>query len=147
MQRPPRDPRSPLISRALAGWSVFQGAVALLVVASVYWAAADFGMPEAEVRALVFVALVGANLALILASRTFGSSFVAALMRPNTSLVWGLGLVTAALALVLGWPALRGFFGLGPLHVDDLLLCLAIALGLLWVLGLLKKLWGPRLAA
>ena len=147
MQRPPRDPRSPLISRALAGWSVFQGAIALLVVASVYWAAADVGMPEAEVRALVFVALVGANLALILASRTFGSSFLAALTRPNTSLVWGLGLVAAALALVLGWPAMRGFFGLGPLHADDLFLCLAIALGLLWALGLLKRLWGSRLAA
>jgi Ca2+-transporting ATPase len=146
MKRPPRNPRSPLLSRALAEWSILQGCIALLVVATVYLVARRSGMPQDEVRALSFVALVGANFALILASRTFGSSLLAAIGRPNGSLVWGLGLVAGALMVVLGWSPARSFFGLGPLHADDLLLCLAVAGGLLWVLELLKRVWSARLA-
>jgi hypothetical protein len=51
------------------------------------------------------------------------------------------------LALLLGWPAARGFFGLGPLHFDDLLLCLLVAIGLLWVLQFLKRFWRRGLLA
>jgi hypothetical protein len=58
-----------------------------------------------------------------------------------------IGLVAAALTLVLGSPVVRGFFGLGPLHADDLLTCLGVALALLWMLGLLKRWWSARLAA
>jgi Ca2+-transporting ATPase len=48
---------------------------------------------------------------------------------------------------VLGWPLARQFFGFGPLHADDLLICLGIALALLWALDLVKRLWAARLAA
>ena len=43
--------------------------------------------------------------------------------------------------------ALRGFFGLGPLHARDLLLCLGSAIGLLLVLELTKLAWRRRLVA
>jgi Ca2+-transporting ATPase len=83
---------------------------------------------------------------LILASRTFSGSMLAAITRPNASLVWGFALVAVALAVVLGWPTARGFFGLGPLHLDDLLVCAAIAVGLLWLLEIVKRLSGVRFA-
>ena len=146
MRRPPRDPRSPLASRALVVWSLLQGSLALFVVLGVYAFATGSGMPEPEVRAFVFVTLVGANLALILASRRFSSSMVSALTRPNASLAWGLGLVALALALVLGWPEMRRFFGLGPLHADELALAVGVVFGLLWLLETLKRMWGRRLA-
>ncbi|HVY79824.1 MAG TPA: cation-translocating P-type ATPase [Steroidobacteraceae bacterium] len=147
MSRPPRDPRSPLFSRALAGWSVLQGVSAWVVVAAVYLTALRMHMPDEELRALTFVALIGANLALILSSRTFGSSLLASVARPNASLGWGLGLVVIALAVVLGVPVARNFFGLGPLHADDLSICAGVALALLGLLSLLKRLWGAQLAA
>ena len=147
MTRRPRDPHSPLVSASLALWSVLQGTLAFLVVAAVYVGAYLRGLPEDEVRALAFVALIGANLALIFVSRTFRASLLAAVGRPNASLGWGLGLVGGLLALMLGWPAARGFFGLGPLHLDDLLLCLIVALGLLWVLQVLKRFWRRGLVA
>jgi Ca2+-transporting ATPase len=125
---------------------VIQGGLALLGVGAVYVIALRAEMPADEARALAFVALIGANIALILASRTFGGSMLASLTRPNASLVWGFALVAAALAIVLGWPTARGFFGLGPLHVDDLLVCLSVALGLLWLLGVVKRLCGVRIA-
>jgi Ca2+-transporting ATPase len=142
MRRPPRDPRSPLASRALVGWSVLQGSLALFVVLTVY-----AGLPQNEVRAVAFVSLVGVNLALILASRRFSSSIVGALTRPNASLAWGLGLVALALGLVLGWPEMRRFFGLGPLHAEGLALTVGVVFGLLWLLETLKRRWGPRLAS
>jgi len=147
MRRPPRPARQPLISRALTIWSVLQGTLALLGVGAVYVIALWARMPAEEARALAFVALIGANLALILASRTFGGSMLASLTRPNASLVWGFAMVATALAIVLGWPTARGFFGLGPLHLDDLLVCLSVALGLLWLLGVVKRFCGVRVAA
>ena len=145
MKRPPRDPHSPLVSASLAAASVLQGALALLVVAAVYVGAFRRGLPQDEVRALAFVALVGANFALIIVSRTFRASLMAAIGRPNASLGWGLGIAVALLALMLGWPTARGFFGLGPLHLDDLSLCAAVAIGLLLLLQFLKRFWRARL--
>jgi P-type Ca2+ transporter type 2C len=147
MQRPPRNSRSPLVSAPLAAWSVMQGLLAFLVIVAVYVGAYRRELPEDEVRALAFVALVGANFALIIVSRTFRASLLSAIGRPNASLAWGLGLVVGLLALMLGWPAARGFFGLGPLHPDDLLLCAAVAIGLLLLLQFLKRFWQARLFA
>ncbi len=147
MMRPPRNPRGSLVSASLAAWSALQGVLALLVVAAVYVGAFRRGLPQDEVRALAFVALVGANFALIIVSRTFRDSLMAAIGRPNASLGWGLGLAVGLLALMLGWPAARGFFGLGPLHLDDLLLCAAVTIGLLLSLQLLKRFWRARLFA
>ncbi|MEP7243758.1 MAG: cation-translocating P-type ATPase, partial [Gammaproteobacteria bacterium] len=118
MNRPPRDPRSSLLSSSLALWSALQGTLALLVVGSVYVYAYRAEFPQDEVRALAFVALVGANFALIFVSRTFRASLLSAVARPNASLGWILGGVSVLLATMLGWPAARGFFGIGPLHPD-----------------------------
>ena len=147
MSRPPRRPDSALLSGALIGWSLLQGGLALVLVAAVYLLAMLLPMPADEVRALAFVTLVGANIALIFVNRTFSSSLRAALGRPNRMLVWGLGIATALLTTILSWPALRRFFGLGPLHANDLALCLGAALVLMVLLELAKLGWRRRLAA
>ena len=147
MSRPPRRPDSALLSGALIGWSLLQGGLAFAVVAAVYVLAMLLPVPADEVRSLAFVTLVGANVALIFVNRTFSSSLRAALGRPNRLLAWGMGITVGLLATIMAWPDVRRFFGLGPLHANDLSLCLAAAAGLLVVLELTKIAWRRRLAS
>jgi Ca2+-transporting ATPase len=98
MRRPPRRPDGALLDGALIGWSLLQGGLALALVATVYVLAMLLPVPADEVRALAFVTLVGANIALIFVNRTFSSSLRAALGRPNAMLAWGLGITATILA-------------------------------------------------
>jgi Ca2+-transporting ATPase len=147
MSRPPRRPDSALLSGALVGWSLLQGGLALALVATVYMLAMLSPAPEDIVRALAFVTLVGANIALIFVNRTFSSSLRVALGRPNRMLLWGLGIAVTLLATILAWPAVREFFGLGRLAARDLALCLGAAAGLLVVLEFAKRGFRQRLAS
>jgi Ca2+-transporting ATPase len=146
MQRPPRRPDSSLLSGALIGWSLVQGTLAFALVAVVFFLAMLSRVPAEEVRALTFVTLVGANIALIFVNRTFSSSLRTALGRPNRVLAWGLGITAAVLTAILAWPDLRQFFGLGLLRWRDLALSLAAAGALLVILELAKLGWRRRLA-
>jgi Ca2+-transporting ATPase len=147
MSRPPRSPDSALLSAALVSWSLLQGTLAFALVAAVYLVAMLLPVPADEVRALAFVTLVGANIALIFVNRTFSSSLRAALGRPNRMLLWGLGIAVALMATILSWPGLRQFFGLGRLHVIDVTLCLGVTAALLLVLEFAKMAWQRRLAS
>jgi Ca2+-transporting ATPase len=144
MSRPPRSPREPLLSAALIGWSLVQGALALLVVAAVFLFAVREGMSENEVRSLAFVALVAANVGLIFANRSFSASLLTAVARRNPVL-WGSLIATGLLlSVIIAWPPLRDLFRLGPLHFDDLAICVAAGLGLLVALEALKAAMARR---
>ncbi|HKF74131.1 MAG TPA: cation-translocating P-type ATPase, partial [Stellaceae bacterium] len=145
MARPPRDPRSPLLSGALARWGLFQGALVFILVAAIYVIALWTGLPEADVRALAFVSLVFTNVGLILANRSFSASLVVALRRPNAALWVAIGAMTFFIGIVLLWPPARTLFRFGPLHADDAAICLGA--GLITVLGLdlCKPMWRRRL--
>jgi Ca2+-transporting ATPase len=96
-------------------------------------------MPEAEVRSLAFVALVIGNIAMVLAGRSFSTSVIRAFSRPNPVLWTVLGVDAALLTAILSWRTLRELFRFGPLHADDLALCVAVGFGILLVLELLKR--------
>jgi P-type Ca2+ transporter type 2C len=145
MSRPPRHPDSPLLTGALVTWSLVQGSVAFAMVASIYVGASLLAAPDEVVRAVAFLALVGANIALVFVNRTFSSSMYAALGRPNRMLAWGLGITTILLTTLLSWPDVRSFFGLGALRALDLAVCLAAALLVLLVLEMAKLVWRRRL--
>ncbi len=134
MKRPPRAPDAPLFSAALVAWSLLQGVVAFAVVGGIYLVAHARGMPETELRALVFFSLVLAIVSLIFVNRSFGASPWRALARPNAALGVVLVVVAGLLAATLLWPAARELFRFGPLHADDLgltlLACVAILLAL-----------------
>jgi Ca2+-transporting ATPase len=145
MRRPPRHPRSHLLSKALVSWSLVQGAVALGAVALLLLLALRRGMAQDEIRALSFVLLVGLNLVLIFVNRTFSTSLATAFAKPNRALSIGLGVVVVVLALILGIPEAREFFDLGPLHADDLAVCAAGLVMALLVMQLLRLGWRRRL--
>ena len=102
-------------------------------------------MPIDEIRALTFFSLVFVIFGLILISRSFSSSVITALRRPNRTLIVVLVGVVAMLALTLGWPMARDLFRFGPLHVDDLAVTVGAGVTVLLVLELLKPLACSRL--
>jgi Ca2+-transporting ATPase len=147
MRRSPRDPERALVSRSLALWSLSQGCAALVLVGAVFFYASAQDLPHEEIRALTFLALVGANIALIFVNRTFGASPLALLRRPHPALWWGLGIALGVLAVLFAWPAARGFLELGPLHPDDFAVCLLVVVLLLAILQAAKRVWRGALHA
>jgi Ca2+-transporting ATPase len=139
MSRPARNPKSPLFSFPLILWSLLQGTTVLVATAAIFLIAWRRGMPEAEVRSLAFLTLVEGNIALILAGRSFNTSILRAFSRPNPVLWIVLGIDAALLMVILSWPTMRDLFRFGPLHPDDLVLCLGVGFATLLVLELLKK--------
>jgi Ca2+-transporting ATPase len=71
MNRMPRDPREPLFDRRTLLLSLLQGVSVLLIALGVYVIAHLLGESETNTRALTFTTLVIANLALILANRSW----------------------------------------------------------------------------
>ncbi|ACF01740.1 ATPase, P-type (transporting), HAD superfamily, subfamily IC [Rhodopseudomonas palustris TIE-1] len=141
MRRPPRDPEQPLFSRALIVWGMLQGLLVFLLVAGVFVIGQMRAMPDTELRALTFFALVLSFVGLIFVNRSFSASLLTALRRPNAMLAGMLGIVAVVLIASLAWPWLRDLFRFGPLHPDDLGLTAAAALVVLIVLELVKPLW------
>lgn len=141
MARPPRPPDQPLFSARFAVWSAVQGVAALALPLAIYLLAFHKGMPENEVRAITFFALVTAIVALIFVNRSFSASLIAAFRRPNPALAVVLSFVAGVLALSLAWPVVRNLFHFGPLHADDLSLALGAGLAVLVLLEISKQVW------
>jgi Ca2+-transporting ATPase len=141
MGRPPRNPRSPLLPPLLALWAAVQGMLAFAVVGGVLIFAWLWGMPENDLRALVFTTLVLVNVGLILANRSFSVSLLAAFLRPNRALWLLLSCVFAVLGVALYLPAAKDLFRFGTLHGDDLLACLAAGAVILVLLEIVKPYW------
>jgi Ca2+-transporting ATPase len=145
MRRPARDPKEPLFSGPLIGWSLLQGALAFVLVAAIFVVAVRRGMPDNEVRALAFFSLVLAIVGLIFANRSFSTSLITALRRPNPALAVVLLAVLTVLSLSLLWPIANTLFRFGPLHWDDLALTFSAGVFVLVSLEMLKPLWRNRL--
>jgi Ca2+-transporting ATPase len=141
MGRPPRNPKSPLLVKRRIVWALVQGLIALAILAGVLISAARMGMSEPDLRALVFTSLVVINMGLILVNRSFDSSLLQAVMRPNKTL-WILVVgVTGVLGIAVYWPPAQTLFHFGKLHWDDLAACAGIGAVSLIVLEALKSRW------
>ncbi len=135
MQRRPRNPAEPLFSFEMIVWSVFQGMVAFAMLATVFFVETWHAMPEAELRALVFFALIAEIVALILVNRSFSASLGVAFARQNTALryvIFAIGSVTTLILLV---PQAQIWLKFGAIAWSDM--ALAIGLGI-FLLALLE---------
>jgi Ca2+-transporting ATPase len=141
MRRPPRHASSRLLSPAMGGWGLLQGLLALAALAVVLVAGVSRDMPDDELRALMFTSLVLTNASLILVNRSFSSSLVNAVRRPNLFLWLLLTPVAVLLTIALTWPPAMALFRFGPFHVDDLAVSVAAALGVLLIMEAIKPLW------
>jgi Ca2+-transporting ATPase len=141
MRRPPRDPASPLLLPRRILWATLQGLIVFAILATVFVGAARAGVPEPDLRALVFTSLVLMNMGLILVNRSFNASLVRAFLRPNRSLRILLGGVITLLMTTVFWRPAQLVFHFGRLHWDDLALCIGAGLFSLLVLETLKSRW------
>ena len=138
MKRKPRDPEASLFSGAMIGWSVLQGAIAFALLAALYLTATFQGLDAADIRALIFVALIMTILTLILVNRSFGTSITAAFTRKNVALRYVLGAVTAVSVLTMLVPALRTLLKFGSPQWFHLAIAAALGMILLFLLEALK---------
>ena len=142
MRRLPRRPDTPVLPRASVVWAAMQGFAALAIVALALFLGTRLAMAENELRALVFTVLVLMNIGLILINRSFHASIKEALLRPNRMLWILVGSVLIVLVLALYWPPAQQLFHFGPLHWDDLCLCLGAGTGLVVLLEFGKRVSG-----
>ncbi|HTK85090.1 MAG TPA: cation-translocating P-type ATPase, partial [Patescibacteria group bacterium] len=137
MRRPPHNPSSPLLSVPVLVWGAFQGALSFVLLAGIWFLAWRHGLPEAELRTLVFACLFVVSLVLILVNRSFGPSLLQAFHR-NPLLGWGTTGVTALFGTFIYWPPTRDLFSFGPLHGHDIGFALTAGLALLLALEACK---------
>jgi P-type Ca2+ transporter type 2C len=134
MMRPPRDPSEPLFSVTMVAWSVFQGMVAFAMLATLFFVETRAGMPEAELRALIFFALVAEILALALVNRSFSANLKEAFFRHNVALRYVIGAILAITGLIFYWPDAQVLLKFGSLMWGDIALAAALGAILLVVL-------------
>jgi Ca2+-transporting ATPase len=133
MQRPPRDPAQRLFDLPMLGLSLLLGATMLAGVLAVYWWSLASGRPDETTRATAFAAIVLANLALILVTRSRSRTLFATLREPNPAFWWIVASALAALAAALYVPPLAALFRFAPLAPAELGAALLGGLGgVLW---------------
>jgi Ca2+-transporting ATPase len=132
MRRPPRNRKEPLFSGRTITLSLLQGSAVLAITLLIYLWTLNQGRGELEARALAFTTLVIANLGLILSNRFWSTNIISGLRFRNKALYVIIAFNIVLLGLVLFVPVLRDLFHFGPLHPNDLVICLGA--GILCVL-------------
>ena len=141
MKRPPRAPQESLFSggltRHVAWVGLVMGATALLVGALYF----DPTTPsDNRWQTMIFTALAFMQVGQALASRSTQASILSLGLGSNRVLLLLAGLTILLQLLVLYLPFLDQFFQITALAVYDLLLCVALGLGMLLLIEL-EKTW------
>ncbi len=123
MQKPPRDPETPLFSARNILFSLFQGGLALAAVLAVFAFALYRGVGDTDARTLSFTTLVIGMIGLIIVNRSWSGNLIQALRSPNRAFWWVTAGALGFLATVLYVPSLRSLFRFSALHFDDLMIC------------------------
>jgi Ca2+-transporting ATPase len=97
-------------------------------------------MPSADLRTLTFIAVVVANLGLVLVNRTIAADPISQLVRPNRSLVFVTAAASLVLAIAVLWAPARSVFEFGHFHLHDLGIVISTAVLLILILDVLKRL-------
>jgi P-type Ca2+ transporter type 2C len=138
MNRPPRHPKEVMFSWAMIVWSLCQGLVAFTLLGALYLLGLHLNMNDADLRGLIFFALVAEILALILVNRSYSTSLVDAFSRKNGALLFVLAGVGAVVAMALFVASVRTFLKFGTLHSHDFAIVAGMGISLLLCLELLK---------
>jgi Ca2+-transporting ATPase len=102
------------------------------------------GWAEDTVRALVFVAMVAGNIALVFSNRSLDASWQGAWSRNNPVLWWIVLGGSAGLALVLSVPVLRELFHFSGDALHILGVGVLAAIGVLLLGTAVKRMMGTR---
>ena len=141
MQRPPRNPAERLFSKGLILPSILYGGIAFALLVGLQLGATYGGFAPDRVRAIIFFALVGAIMALVLVNRSFSTSLMSALWRHNASLRYVAAAVLIACAMIVALAPLRRILDFATLGLVDLPVLIATPL---LVLSLCEFVKGQR---
>jgi P-type Ca2+ transporter type 2C len=133
MQQPPRRMTETFLNWRELGMSIIQGLVITAGVLFIYQFTLLKGGTEEQVRTMVFITLILANIFLTLVNRSFYYSFITTLGYKN-NLLAGIILITLVItATMLYLPVVTTFFHLTTPHWKDILQCVFIAaLSVFW---------------
>ncbi|HZT43813.1 MAG TPA: HAD-IC family P-type ATPase [Chthonomonadaceae bacterium] len=140
MQRPPRPPKEPLLTRPL--WRIISREAAVIAagtLGSYFWGLGRYG-PGARARTLAFSTITLAEILYALACRSERSDPT---RPPNRYLATCLGLSAAAQVGVMALPPLRRLLGMTPLAPVDWLVTLAASGSVLGLTEAMKRLPAP----
>ena len=119
-------------------WALVQGVVVLALVGGLYFSALWMAVPEQQVRAMAFIALVAANVSLILINRSFHRSGGGLVLRANYVLWGALALIFLTLLVVMTWAPARALFQFAALGGQQVVLAIGAGLVALTVLEILR---------
>jgi Ca2+-transporting ATPase len=141
MRRKPRRPDQPLFAAAVLRRSVLLG-LAVLAFGALVYALALPAMADERARALVFFAVVIANLVLIFVSRSTSETLAAILARPNAVFWWIAALACAAITLAIYVPGVASVFRFAPPAPMSLVVVGIAAIAVVLLAGwLLRRAW------
>jgi Ca2+-transporting ATPase len=139
MSRPPRALQERLYNRKVIGTSLFEGIVAFFAVLLVFLWIGRTGDEPDHARAIAFLSLELINVALILSIRGGREGFRTSLVRLNPSLYWvGVALLGLS-AIVLFVPSVARLFHFSSPHLADVLFSVGVAVVILIVLEVIKR--------
>lgn len=139
MNRPPRAPDSPLVSRVLLGWSALQGVVALAgLIALAAWTQFS-GMDDAHFRSTCFAALICAVLVLIVVNRSFRSGIGVHRSGHNLTFAVIMGFITVLYALLFLVEPVASLFHFAVLKGDGIAEVVVMTVVMAGVLTLAKR--------
>ena len=140
MQRPPRTPAERLFSWGMIGWSVFQGALVFAVLGGFYGIVMNQAQSVEHVRTLLFFALIGGIIALVLADRSSSASIVASLHRRNVALAVVLATVVAISVVIVLVPGISELLRFSKLDWQDWAVIGGIGIALFLLFQMMKAL-------
>jgi Ca2+-transporting ATPase len=141
MQRPPRAATEKIFDRQLLRMGIEQGLVLLLVLVMVYLLATFAKLPEPQVRALTFTAMIVGDIWLIFINRAWSISLLQAFKLPNPALWWVVSIAMMMLALALFMPIMQQLFHFQTPPAGMLALTIAaVSASMLLITALIKQL-------
>ena len=141
MQRPPRKAEEKIFDQKLLRLGIEQGLVLLLMLVIVYLLATWATLPEPQVRALTFTAMIVGDIWLIFINRSWSMSMLKAFQLPNPALWWVVCIALLMLSLTLYMPVMQHLFRFEPPVASILALTIgAVSASLMLIAALIKQL-------
>ena len=144
MNRPPRNPKSPLLTSSAIYWGATQGAVAFTILGAIWAIANQTTMSETEIRSLIFVSLLIINLSLILVNRSFSASIFKIFKHRNPILGWGSLGIFGLFGIILFTPFAKDLFNLGDVHLHDVIFAILAGITTMIILEWMKPLFREK---
>ena len=139
MQKPPREPDTPLLGGRDILYSLLQGSAVLAIVLLVFGVALYRGQGADNARALTFSTLVLGMLGLISANRSWSRQLLLPWRSANPAFWWVISGALGFLAAVLYIPSLSKLFRFTVLHPDDLAVCFAAGVISFFLVEIIKR--------